>query len=433
MRRGRGKAGGVVSLGNDGIAVDVDRLDGGTGAPRAGDGRPWGPAARLLAAVAATVAVGASLLLFRSLLPPSVRVHDLVTRSSVAPSVSGPLGSRRLPSLLSPVTAMADELEDLEAEATDIRNQLSQAKDDYLGAVQRQSEAAAAAQGARDELADIQARLDAQQDSLARVVRAQYMSTVDMRILTLMTSSETMEGLTGTIDYLDHVEGKKVTATSEVLQLRDEQAEVLSLLEETERLATEAADESARLQAELESRKEEMRPRIDALMGEVKARLGSSSGSTQLHEALSFLEGVQGMGDTQEAIVRSAYSTGYAGYSMCEAWAEYVYENAGVPIGSFGSAYSSYAAYCESTDYNEMPVGALAYGSGTSGPYSHVGICVFNGGGGPDTIYIMDNEGSRQGKAVTLTDWLKWQTAVSWNNGETGWFGWGVPYGVTLA
>ena len=34
---------------------------------------------------------------------------------------------------------------------------------------------------------------------------------------------------------------------------------------------------------------------------------------------------------------------------------------------------------------------------------------------------------------LVLTEWLKWQTATSWNNGRTGWFGWGYPEGTDLA
>lgn len=334
--------------------------------------------------------------------------------------------------MIAPTIAVADELEDLVNEVSDVRRQLEETKSAYLEAVRQQAEAASAADVARGELSSIQERLDGHQSELARVVKAQYKTSSDMRLLNLITSSESMVGLTESMDYLGHVEDKKVISASAVLDLRNEQAEAVRLLEETEASANEAASAAEARQSELEARKEELRPRIDSLMGEVKARLNGSAGNTQLEEALSFLEGVQGIGETQADIVRCAYSTGYAGYSMCEAWAERVYYRAGVPMGNFGSAYSAYSAYFISDDWDEMPVGALCFGSGTSGPYSHVGICVFNGGGGADTIYVMDNEGSRQGKAVTLTEWLKWQTAVSWNNGQVGWFGWGYPEGADL-
>lgn len=336
-------------------------------------------------------------------------------------------------SLSCPSVAHADELEDLEHEMRDIRDRLSEAQTTYMDSLRIQEESARRVEEEKATLDDIQGKLDAQQESLSSIIKMEYTYGSDTSMLSVITSSENLTEMTETMDYLRGMENKKVATTTQVLDLRNAQAEVLSALEHDEQAAKEAAERADADQRDLEGKLEEMRPRINDLMGEVKARLNGSSGSTQLQEAMSFLENIDGINETQAAIVRSAYRTGYAGWGRCEAWAEAVYRNAGSSIGSYSSAYTDYSDNFVSDDYDIMPAGALCYGSGTSGPYSHVGVCVFNGGGGPETIYVMDNEGSRSGKAVTLTEWLKWQTAVSWNNGRSGWFGWGYPDGTGIA
>lgn len=334
--------------------------------------------------------------------------------------------------MASPSVALADELEDLEHEVHDVRSQLSEAQGTYIDSIRIQEESERQVEGEREKLAEVEGKLDTQQQALSTIIRAQYTYSMDKGLLSVITSSDNLTDITETMDYLQGMENKKLSATTQVKELRDEQAELVSTLEHDAQVAKEAAEKAEESQHNLEDRLDEMRPRINELMGEVKARLNGSYGNAQLQEALSFLENVDGIGATQASIVRAAYRTGYSGYGRCEAWAEAVYRNAGQYIPSYGSAYSDYSDNCVSSEKDDVPPGALVFGSGTSGPYSHVGVCVFNGGGGPDTIYVMDNEGSRSGKAVTLTEWLKWQTAVSWNNGRTGWFGWGYPDGTSL-
>lgn len=335
--------------------------------------------------------------------------------------------------LATPSVAYADELEDLENEIRDIRDRLSEAQSTYIDSLRIQEESERQVGEEQAKLDDIQGRLDSQQDSLSSIIRMQYTYGADSSMLAVITSSDNLTEITETMDYLRGMENKKLATTNQVLDLRNAQADVLSALEHDKEEAQRAAEEAEANQRSLETELDDLRPRINDLMGEVKARLNGSSGSAQLQEAMSFLENIDGISETQAAIVRSAYRTGYAGGSRCEAWAENVYRNAGIPINSYTSAYTDYADNFVSDSKDDAVVGALMYGSGTSGPYSHVGICVFNGGGGPDTIYVMDNEGSRSGKAVTLTEWLKWQTATSWNNGRSGWFGWGYPDGADLA
>ena len=332
-----------------------------------------------------------------------------------------------------PSVARADELEDLEHEVRDIRDRLSEAQGTYIESLRVQEESARQVEEERAKLDEIQGQLNTQQEALSSIIKMQYAYGSDTTMLTVLTSSESLSAMTETMDYLKGMENKKLTTTNQVLDLRNAQAETLANLEHDEQAAKEAAEKAESDQRELEARLDEMRPRINDLMGTIKARLNGSTGSAQLQEAMSFLENIDGINETQSAIVRSAYRTGYSGYGRCEAWAEAVYRNAGMYIGMYSSAYTDYADNFVSDDYNTMAAGALCFGSGTSGPYSHVGVCIMNGGGGADTIWVMDNEGSRSGKAVTLTEWLKWQTATSWNNGRTGWFGWGYPEGTDLA
>lgn len=361
---------------------------------------------------------------------------NLAGRALVAAGIA--MSTAILPALassaLSPAVAMADEsLEALEREARGIRDQLSAAEGAYIGAVQQQEEATAAMGGAREELESVQSQLDEHQRKLSTLVKAQYTNSVNnARMIHMITSSENFADITETMDYLQEIENKKVTSTNQIRDLRDAHSDAVRNLEETARAAQEAAERAKHDQEAFQTQLNEMRPRINALLGEVKARLNGSAGSAQLEEAMSFLQNIDGITETQEAIVRSAYRTGYSGYGLCENWAERVYRNAGVGIKSHMSAYDAYCDYLVSESQDDIPPGALVYGSGSSAAFSHVGVCVFNGGGGPDSIYVMDNEGSRNGQAVTLTEWLKWQTAVSYNNGRSGWFGWGLPEGVDI-
>lgn len=361
---------------------------------------------------------------------------DLLGRACLTTGVALSMSALPLlsPAALLPTQAMAEEsLENLEHEARGIRDRLSEAENAYIGAVQRQEEAVAAMDGARAELDEVQSQLDEHQRKLSTLVKAQYTSSVNnSRMLTMITSSDSFAGITQAMDYLQEIENKKVNSTNQIRDLRDAHADAVRNLEETEREARETAEQAQRDQEAFQSQLNDLRPRINELLGEVKARLNGTAGSAQLEEAMSFLQNIEGITETQADIVRSAYRTGYSGYGLCENWAERVYRNAGIGFQSHSSAYTSFCDYCVSDSQDDIPCGALVWGSGTSSPFSHIGICVFNGGGGPDTIYVMDNEGSRSGKAVTLPEWLKWQTATSSNNGQRGWFGWGYPDGTDI-
>lgn len=333
-----------------------------------------------------------------------------------------------------PSVAMADELEDLEREVREVRDRISECQATRMDSIRVQEESARRVEEERARLDEVEGRLDDQQAALSKIIKMQYTTgTDDSQFLAMMTSAKSFSGMAEAMDYLRGMQNKKLKTTTQVMELRDAQEDLVRKIEDDDRQAREDAEHAESEQREFERRLDEMRPRIDSLLGEVKARLNGSSGSAQLEEAMSFLENIDGINETQAALVRSAYRTGYAGWSRCEAWVEAVYANAGHPMGSYMSAYSDYADNCVSDDQNSAPAGSLMFASGSSVPYSHVGICVFNGGGGPDTIYVLDNEGSRSGKAITLTEWLKWQTAVSSNNGRSGWFGWGHPDGVDLS
>lgn len=333
---------------------------------------------------------------------------------------------------VSPAVARAGELEEIEEKVRGIREQISECQQTRIDSLRTQEESQRELEGEREKLDEVQGQLEKQQADLAKIIKIQYTTGSNARMMDMITSTESFSDLTECMEYIDGMENKKLNATARARELRDAQRDVIAKIEEDERLAKEAEERADKDEEALRAKLKEMRPEIDKLLADIKAKLSSKTGNAQLEEAMDFLENIEGINDTQAALVKSAYHTGYAGYQRCEAWAEMVYRNAGVDIGMYGSAYLDYADNCVSSDWDTMPCGSLAFGSGTSVPFSHVGICVFNGGGGPDTIYVMDNEGSRQGKAVTLTEWLKWQTATSSNNGKSGWFGWGYPDGAGI-
>ena len=128
--------------------------------------------------------------------------------------------------------------------------------------------------------------------------------------------------------------------------------------------------------------------------------------------------------ETMQKVVDEAKRRAGEGYDQaCEAWAEEVWASAtgGNRIYK-NSAYDAWVDYKVSDSKENIPPGAMVYGSGapycvpgecygTANPYGHVGIYVGNG-------QVAD-----QGGVKDLESWLGWQHADC--NGQTGWFGWG--------
>ena len=115
---------------------------------------------------------------------------------------------------------------------------------------------------------------------------------------------------------------------------------------------------------------------------------------------------------------------GYDGY--CEAWAEVTWQNAtGIQRQNQVSAYDAWKNFGVSTSRDNIPVGAMVYGSGSdtvggnNNPYGHVGI------------YLGNGQVADQGGVVSMDTWLSWQTANC--DGHVGYIGWGWQNGVDLS
>ena len=109
---------------------------------------------------------------------------------------------------------------------------------------------------------------------------------------------------------------------------------------------------------------------------------------------------------------------GYDNY--CEKWAEEQWEAAtGIPRQRATSAYTAWQTFGVSTSKDNIPVGAMVYGSGSGSGNGHVGI------------YVGDGKVADQGGVMTLDSWLSWQKPDA--HGNNGWIGWGWQNGIDLA
>ena len=143
----------------------------------------------------------------------------------------------------------------------------------------------------------------------------------------------------------------------------------------------------------------------------------SASGTTTNDpSAVAAGEGV--MTDVSQLIIDATNRTGWPGKSLCAKWVNDVYDNSGVGACRHPSAYESYKHHVVSTDRTAIPIGAAVYGtgSGTSGPYGHIGIYI---GGGR----VIDSVSSGVKVWNSLDEWLSWQVDVL--DGKQGWLGWG--------
>ena len=108
---------------------------------------------------------------------------------------------------------------------------------------------------------------------------------------------------------------------------------------------------------------------------------------------------------------------GYDNY--CEKWAEEQWEVAtGIPRQRATSAYTAWQTFGVSTSRDNIPVGAMVYGSGSGSGNGHVGI------------YVGDGKVADQGGVMTLDSWLSWQRPDA--HGNNGWIGWGWQNGIDL-
>ena len=152
-----------------------------------------------------------------------------------------------------------------------------------------------------------------------------------------------------------------------------------------------------------------------AALSHFTLRQTAASTSSGNGGAIAAGEGV--MTDISQRLIDAANNTPWPGEGLCAGWVYDVYDTAGITPCRHYSAYESYKHHCISTDMSAIPIGASVYGtgSGSSGPYGHVGIYIGDG-------KVID---SQTGGIIvsTMEEWLSWQ--VDTLDGKQGWLGWG--------
>lgn len=316
--------------------------------------------------------------------------------------------------LAMPAPAYATELTDVLNQANDLRNQISTQQDEYYKAV-------AELEQVNKDIDDANKTLDGYRGELSQIVNNEYTGKDAESAASVVSGDSTVDSVVSAMTYYGKMRSDRQTAIKGVADAKRQKEEAQAQLKSRQ-------DEAQRQLDSLNSKLEELQPTIQSLSSQLASQMASAGKSEQASMTLNFLSNVSGMTDKQVKVVRQAYRQGYAGGSLCEAWVTDVLQNAGVRSYGYGSAYEDYAHEYISSDKSTIPAGALLFGSGTSVPYSHVGIALTSSHtkDGSDVL-VLDNEGSRR-VAVTLPEWLKWQTAVSSHNGRSGWFGWGGNY-----
>lgn len=152
-----------------------------------------------------------------------------------------------------------------------------------------------------------------------------------------------------------------------------------------------------------------------AALSHFTLRQTAASTSSGNGGAIAAGEGV--MTDISQRLIDAANNTAWPGAGLCAGWVYDVYDTAGIAPCRHYSAYESYKHHCISTDMSAIPIGASVYGtgSGSSGPYGHIGIYIGDG-------KVID---SQTGGIIvsTMEEWLSWQVDVL--DGKQGWLGWG--------
>lgn len=152
-----------------------------------------------------------------------------------------------------------------------------------------------------------------------------------------------------------------------------------------------------------------------AALSHFTLRQTAASTSSGNGGAIAAGEGV--MTDISQRLIDAANNTAWPGAGLCARWVDDVYDTAGIAPCRHYSAYESYKHHCISTDMSAIPIGAAVYGtgSGSSGPYGHIGIYIGDG-------KVID---SQNGGIIvsTMEEWLSWQVDVL--DGKQGWLGWG--------
>lgn len=329
-----------------------------------------------------------------------------------------------------PSVSYADETEDLLNQVSTLRDQIDAAQSDYLTALQESEQYASQLTEAEAALDDIEAQLTEKRNELAELCVSEYRDPVARTIINAFVSSDSLSEVIERIEYGNKLMDQRADAAAEIEELEQEAIATRDEIAEKKASSDTAAAEAEQRKSDFEAQLEAMRPQLEEIRGAYLSTVASKSGNDQLESAIAYLEDVDGLTDIQSRILHAAYTTPYAGSNYCERWVRLVYQNAGISVNQYPTAYADYKANAKSTDIDVAPVGALAFSSGSGVSAAHVGIVVAAGTGNDDAL-IIDNEGSRTKTAVSVAEWESWMHPNP-QTGLTGFYAWGYPSSITL-
>jgi len=152
----------------------------------------------------------------------------------------------------------------------------------------------------------------------------------------------------------------------------------------------------------------------------------SLSGDVSTNLSTSYTTNNSNVTESMQSVADIATKKSGGGYNnLCEEWAEKAWEKGtGINRELQPDAYTAWKNYGVSTDKDNIPVGAMVYGSGwpteggNNNPYGHV------------AIYIGDGKVADQGGVQDLETWASKQHANC--HGHQGYIGWGWQNGIDL-
>jgi peptidoglycan hydrolase CwlO-like protein len=333
-----------------------------------------------------------------------------------------------------PTIAYAEDTSNAEAvisKANDLKSKISDAQSKYLQSVADQGKAEAERDEARQSLDKTNSELSDARTKLSAIVKSSY-STDSSHAADLIVGAKTLPELISGIASSTKVETELSNQTQQVSNLQQRQSKQVKDCEAKVNAAKKAATDAQTQKEQFQQQLSDMSGEIQSVSSALSAEIAAEpSKAAQMQSTLDYMQNVYNVTDTQARIISSAFKSSYSGASMCEAWVEKVYRNAGISIARYPDAYADYVANVKSTSMTDIKAGALLYSSGSGSYYAHVGIALTDsmGADGMDTL-VLDNEGSRTG-VVTMRKWVSWMNA-SPRNGKTGFFGWGYPSSTNL-
>ena len=334
------------------------------------------------------------------------------------------------------VPALADETDDIMSEVKTIKTNVDSAKAEYMSAVQVSEQISAQIEELSSQMEALNGDIADKRQKLADIVVREYKTPTSTSFIVALGEASSFDEALKQFEYANKVAEDRAKTVRDIDNLTKQAQENLEELEMKRTESEQAKINAEAAQSVFDEMLSEMRPKLKEVRESYLSTVANTSGSSQLEQALAYLEDIDGTTEMQVALLRSAYRTGYAGADRCESWTEAVYRNAGYSIGRYIGAAQCAQALTKSDDLDTIPVGALVFGSGSGSSmgqkYGHVGICVAAGTGNNDAL-IIDNEGSRTKTAVPLSEWSEWQVSTSWVSGKQGAFAWGYPDSVELS